>query len=101
MSLEVEVEEEESPGLSRLFPESGEAWGDAARELERQFQRSRDIYEKSSQESREKLKRLTEEMTLKSKDYYEKSKEVYEKNLNTAKKRLETIYSKNRVFYRA
>jgi membrane-associated protease RseP (regulator of RpoE activity) len=101
MSLEVEVEEEESPGLSRLFDESGEFWGDAAKDLEGQFQKSREIYEKSSRQSREKLKKLTEEMTLKSKDYYEKSQELYEKNLDKVKKGLESVYKTKKVYYRA
>jgi len=101
MSLEVEVEEEENPSLSWFYPESRELWGDAAKQLEQQFQKSRDIYEKSNQESREKLKKLTEEMTLKSKDYYKKSQELYEKNLGQAKKGLESVYKKNRVYYRA
>jgi S1-C subfamily serine protease len=101
ISLEVEVEEEENPSFSWAFPESREVWGDAAKELERQFQRSRDIYEKSTQESKEKLKKLTEEMTLKSKDYFEKSQELYKKSLDKAKKGWESIYQKNRVYYRA
>jgi hypothetical protein len=101
MSLEVEVGEEETPGLSWFYPESREVWGDAARELERQFQRSRDIYEKSTQESKEKLKKLADEMTLKSKDYYQKSQELYKGSLDKAKKQLESIYKKNRVYYRA
>ena len=101
ISLEIEVEEEESPGLSWFYPESREVWEDAAKALEQQFQKSRDIYEKSTQESREKLKKLTEEMTLKSKDYYKKGQELYKENLDKVKKELESVYKKNRVYYRA
>jgi serine protease Do len=99
LSLEVEVSEEESPGLSYFFdnvPYEG-YWGDFSREMQRQFDKSRDTYEKYSQESQEKLKKMNEELTKKSQEMYEKSKEIYEKNRDYIKK-----YTRlsNRAYYR-
>jgi serine protease Do len=99
LSLEIEVSEEESPGLSYFFdnvPYEG-YWGDFSREMQRQFDKSRDTYEKYSQESQEKLKKMNEEVTKKSLELYEKSKEMYEKNRDSIKK-----YTRlsNRAYYR-
>ena len=63
LAIEVEVEEEERQGLGWSYDFSREAWGDFSGELERQFEKSRDIYEKYSQEAQKKLKKLTEEMS--------------------------------------
>lgn len=84
MTLEVTIAEEEGPSLSRFFSTQpySEAYGDLSKGLLRQYEKSKDIYEKQSEESREKLKKLTEEMSKKSLETYRKSKDLYERYLD-------------------
>lgn len=67
MTIEVEVAEEERRGLGWSYDFSPETWNDFTRQLGRQFERSRGIYEKYSQEAQKKLRKLTEEMSEQSK----------------------------------
>ncbi len=67
MAIEVEVEEEERQGLGWSYNFSPEAWGDLSRELGQQFEKSREIYEKYSQEAQKKMKKLADEMGEQSK----------------------------------
>jgi serine protease Do len=102
MSLEVTVAEEEGPSsLTRFFgtrPYS-EAYGEMSKELLQQYGKSRDVYEKYTDESRGKLKKLTEEMSKKSIDTYRKSKELYEQYLDKGKLR-KMILEKDGVVFR-
>ncbi|MGB7295432.1 MAG: PDZ domain-containing protein [Candidatus Aminicenantales bacterium] len=101
MSLEVTVEKEEGPSLTRSFgawPYS-EAYGNMSEELLRQYERSRDAFEEKSVESREKLKKLTEEMSRKSLDAYRKSKELFEQQLDKNKLK-KLILEKQGVVFR-
>jgi serine protease Do len=84
MTVEVTVAEEEGPSLSRFFAPSPypEGYGVMSKEFLQQYEKSRDLYEKQSRESMEKLKKLTEEMSKKSIDTYRKSKEFYEQYLD-------------------
>jgi serine protease Do len=99
LSLEVEIAEEESPGLSYFFENAPyrDSRGDYGRELQRQYEKSRDFYEKYSQENQEKLKDLYEEVTKKSLEVFEKSKDIYEKNKDSLKK---SIQLRSRTYYR-
>jgi len=72
LAIEVEVEEEERQGLGWSY--------DFSRELERQFEKSRDIYEKYSQEAQKKLKKLTEEMSEQGKKEAQKLQKVLAKD---------------------
>ncbi len=101
LSFEVTVAEEEGPSLSRFFrPEPyTEAYKDVSKELLSQYEKSRDLYEKQNQESREKLKKLTEEMSKKSIDTYRKSKDLFEQYLDKDKIRKMTLL-KNRDIFR-
>ncbi len=101
MSFEVAVAEEEGPSISRYFsPETySEAYGDVAKELLRQYEKSRDVYEKENVESRERLKKLTEEMSKKSLDTYRKSKDLFEQYLDKDRLR-KMVLSKDGVVFR-
>ncbi len=100
LSLEVEIEEEESPGLAWVSPEVMDAWREAAREFERQFQKSRQMYEKTTRESAEKLRKAAEEMAEKSKEYSPMLQDLYKKNLEKIKENLKSIYEKSKVYFR-
>ncbi len=99
MSLEVEVAEEERPGLSYFFENVPyrDSLGDYSQELLKQYDKSRDFYEQYTQENQEKLKKMYEEMNKKTQELYEKSKELYEKNYDSFKKSYRLI---NRAVYR-
>jgi len=100
MSFEVTVAEEEGPSsLARFFgtrPYS-EAYGEMSKELLQQYGKSRDIY--YNDESRERLKKLTEGMTKKSIDTYQKGKELYEQYLDKDKLR-KMILEKDGIVFR-
>jgi predicted metalloprotease with PDZ domain len=106
LTLEVEVAEEESPSLSSFGGQlvTPERWGDMARELEEQYARSRDSYERYSVESRDKLKKLNEEMAKAAQEAMKRSKEAYEqyekRKDEALTKQWKAIAAKNRVFYR-
>ena len=94
VSLEVMIEEEENPGLS-FFRESltkPENWSDISKQALKEYEKSRDYYEKYNAESREKMKKLDEELSHQSKELLLKSKET-----GRAWKELLT---RNRMFYR-
>ena len=83
-NFEITVDEEEGPSFSRFFSTqpSSEAYGEMSRDLLRQYEKSRDLYEKENAESKEKLKKLTEELIRKSADTYGKSKDLYREYYN-------------------
>ncbi|MDH4272443.1 MAG: PDZ domain-containing protein [Candidatus Aminicenantes bacterium] len=98
MSFEVTIAEEEGTSLTRFFgtrPYS-EAYGEMSKELLQQYGKSRDIY--YNDESRERLKKLTEGMTKKSIDTYQKGKELYEQYLDKDKLRKMTLGKDGIVF---
>jgi S1-C subfamily serine protease len=102
LTLEVEVSEEEGPGLSELFltGPSRETWGDVTKELRRQYDMSRDGYEKYSEAYRDKMEEFGKELLDKSQESYEKAKGLYEdsKTKDTLKK---LLTGKNRLIFRA
>jgi serine protease Do len=100
MSFEVTVAEEEGPSLARFFSTEpySEAYGEMSKELLQQYEKSRDVYEKYNDESREKLKKLTEEMIPKSIDTYRKGKDLYEQYLDKDKLRKMTLGRDGVVF---
>jgi serine protease Do len=94
MSLEVMIEEEENPGVS-FFRESltkPENWSDISKQALKEYEKSREYYEKYSAETREKMKKLNEELSQQSKELLLKSKET-----GRAWKELMT---RDRIFYR-
>ncbi|MEW5900968.1 MAG: PDZ domain-containing protein [Acidobacteriota bacterium] len=103
LTIEVGVEEEESPSLAYFGRNiaTPERWDDMARELQKQYTKSRGLYEKYSVESRDKLKKLNEEMARKSQEAFEKSRELYEKSKTDQETKLRKIMAaRNRIFYR-
>jgi len=93
-SLEVMIEEEESPGVS-FFRESltkPENWSDISKQALKEYEKSREYYEKYSAESREEMKKLNEELGKQSKELLFKSKE--------AEKSLRDFFIKRRAFFR-
>lgn len=84
MSLEVTVAEEEGPSLTQFFSTRpySEYYGDMSKNLPRQYEKSRDVYEKYTDESREKLKKITDELSKKTIDHFEKSKDLYKEYLD-------------------
>jgi S1-C subfamily serine protease len=103
MTVEIEVAEEESPSLSYFYETlpSKEAVGELTKELQGQYARSREYYERYNTETRDKLKKLTEEMTLKYKDANYKNQALLEKYQAEAAKKAKSLSGKYRVFYRA
>jgi S1-C subfamily serine protease len=102
LTLEVEISEEEGPSLSQFFltRPSGETWGDVTKELERQYDRSREAYEKSTETYRDKMKDLSKELLEKSRESYDKATGLYKDS--KAKDRLRKLLSgKNRPVFRA
>jgi serine protease Do len=94
MSLEVMIEEEENPGVS-FFRESltePENWSDISKQALKEYEKSREYYEKYSAETREKMKKLNEELSQQSNELLLKSKET-----GRAWKELMT---RDRIFYR-
>lgn len=102
LTLEVEISEEEGPNLSDFYltGPSREAWGEVTKELERQYDRSQKTYEKYSEGSRDKLKKLNQELLDKSQESYEKARGLFEES--RAKDKLRKLVSgKNRLVFRA
>jgi serine protease Do len=79
MAIEVEVEEEERQGLGWSYNFSSDTVGDFRRELRRNSEKSREIYEKYSQETQKKMEKLTEEMRQKSKKEAQKLQKLLAK----------------------
>jgi len=102
LNFEVTIAEEEGPSLSRFFRTgpSPEVYADLSKELLQQYEKSRDAYEKYSEMSREKLKKLNEEMQEKSKETYQKSKDLFEQYLQKDKLR-KMIWEKDKVVFKA
>jgi len=90
MSVEVEIEEEENPSFSWNTAPYLEYWGDMSKELQRQYEKSRDYYEKYSVETRDRVKKLLNE---------ELSQQFLEKSKDAAKK-WKLITETKRIFYR-
>jgi hypothetical protein len=102
LTLEVEISEEEGPSLSDFYltGPSREAWGEVTKELQRQYDRSRDTYEKYSESSRDKLKKLNQELLDKSQESYEKARGLFEESRDKVKLR-RMLSGKNKLVYRA
>jgi len=93
-SVEIEVEEEENPGLSFFqdFMVSPEYWSELSKDFQTEYERSRKLYEKYSAEEQQKLKKINEELSKKSSEMFLKSKEF--------QKDWKNIKVGNRVYYR-
>ena len=102
LTLEVEISEEEGPSLSDIYltEPSREAWGEVTKELQRQYERSRDTYEKYSESSRDKMKKLNQELLDKSHESYEKARGLFEESRAKDKLR-KMLPGKNRLVFRA
>lgn len=102
LTLEVEISEEEGPSLSEfhLIEPSRESWGEVTKELQRQYDRSRDTYEKYSESSRDKLKKLNQELLDKSHESYEKARGLFEESRDKDKLR-RMLSGKNKLVFRA
>jgi serine protease Do len=92
MSLEVEVEEEESPSSSWTMAPYQEYLGDLNQELKKQLDASREYYDKYNAEAKEKAKKLQENISEQTQKLLENSKE--------AAKKLRLIWDRNKVYYR-
>jgi hypothetical protein len=82
MALEVELGEEEGPSISHFYltEPSGDAWRTLTKDLTRQYDRSREVYEKNFALQRDKLKKLNQELLQKSTESYDKMKGLFEEN---------------------
>ena len=102
MAVEVEVGEEEGPSLSEYFKSmpSSEEWGLMGKDIAREYERSRKVYEKYTTDQRDKLKKLGEEMTVQGKKYEELAKQYSLKGKAETNKLLKAIKAKNQVLYR-
>jgi serine protease Do len=102
MTVEAEVGEEEGPSISDLFRSvpAPEEWGTRSKELAREYDRSSKVYEKYSSYQRDKLKKLTGQMTEQGKKYEELAKGYATKGKAEAEKLLKSIKAKNQVLYR-
>jgi S1-C subfamily serine protease len=94
ISIEVEIEEEEGPSSSYFFDSipSRKGWGDFARELQGQAEKSLGVYEIYSVGAKDKMKKLNDEINKQTQEFVEKSKE--------AARKWKGILGKNRIFYR-
>jgi serine protease Do len=92
MSVEVEVDEEENPSFSWSLAPYREYWGDMGKELQQQYEQSREYYEQHGVEAKEQMKKLNEELGKQSQELLKKSKEAATK--------WKLILDKDRVFYR-
>lgn len=97
-TLEVEVAEEERERLSWDFGLSPEYWEEFSRQLERQYQQSREVYEKLNQEELEKMRKMGEELHELSKKLQEEQKKIYEKSREQFDK-LKKFLAKDRLVY--
>lgn len=102
MTVEAEVGEEEGPSISDLFRSvpAPEDWGTMSKELAREYNRSSKVYEKYSSYQRDKLKKLTGQMTEQGKKYEELAKGYATKGKAEAGKLLKSLKAKNQVLYR-
>jgi len=102
ITLEVEVSEEEGPSLSDFYltEPSQEAWGEVTKELQRQYDLSRKEYEKYSESSRVRLKKLNEELLDKSQESYTKARELFEESKGKGNLR-KLLSGKNKFVFRA
>lgn len=99
MTVEVEVDEEERSGLGWPFGLSREYWDDLSRQLETQYQKSRELYEKLNQESLEKMKKMTEQLREQSRKLQVEQKALTEKSRQEYEK-LKKFLARDRVVYR-
>jgi hypothetical protein len=102
LSLEVEVSEEEGPSISyfNLAEPYRETWGEATKELQKQYDLSKKEYEKYSEPYRDKMNGLSKELLDQYQESYGKAKGLYEDS--KAKSKLRKLLSdRNRVIYRA
>lgn len=102
VTVEVEVGEEESSGLSELFRSipSSEAWETMSRDLAREYGRSGKAYEKYAADQRYQMKKLAEEMTEQGKKYEELAKQYSLKGKAQADKLRKVITSKKQALHR-
>jgi serine protease Do len=102
LSLEVEISEEEGPSISyfNLAEPYRETWGEATKELQKQYDLSRKEYEKYSEPYRDKMNDLGKELLDQYQESYGKAKGLYEDS--KAKSKLRKLLSNsNRIIYRA
>ncbi len=99
LAIEVEIEEEERQEFGWSYSFSPEAWGDFSEELARQFEKSREVYEKSAQQSLEKMKKLKEEMLEQSEKLKQEKEKIFEKSKEEAQK-LKRLLTGDRVVFR-
>lgn len=94
MSLEVEIEEEESRGLLTFRDQESyrESWEEYNKELEQQWQKSQEQLKKYSGEMQERMKKLNEELKLKTKEVTVRARDAAGK--------LRFVREKDRVLYR-
>jgi S1-C subfamily serine protease len=102
MAIEVEVGEEEGPSLSRLFESfpSGDLWDSYSKNLQRQYDLSRDVYEKYTTQQRDKLKKMNDQLAEQSKKYSDLAKQYAEKSKYSTEKYLKALKGKSRIYYR-
>jgi S1-C subfamily serine protease len=102
MAVEVEVGEEEGPGLSELFKSmpSPEAWGLMGKDIGQEFERSRQVYEKYTTDQNDKLKKLAEEMKDQGKKYEELAKQYSLKGKGETEKFVRAVKAKNQIRHR-
>lgn len=102
MAVEVEVGEEEGPGLSDLFKSmpSPEAWGLMGKGIGQEFERSRKIYEKYTTDQNDKLKKLAEEMKDQGKKYEELAKQYSLQGKGETEKIVRAVKAKNQIRHR-
>jgi len=102
LTIEVEVSEEEGPSISYFFEGQPyrEAWGEATKELQKQYDRSSKEYEKLSEPYRDQMQDLSKELRGTYKDSYKKAKGLYKDSLVKDKLR-KLLSDRNRIIYRA
>ncbi len=102
MTIEVEVGEAEGPGVSDFFKAlpSPEAWGSMGREMARELERSREVYEKYTAGQKDKLDKLAQELKEHGRKYEEEAKEQSLKGQAQTDKILKSIKEKRQVLYR-
>jgi serine protease Do len=82
LTMEVEVSEEESPSISDLYLTRPyeEAWDEAAKGLQKQYEQSRKAYEQYSETYRDSRKKLNQELQQKYRESYDKTRGLFEKS---------------------
>jgi serine protease Do len=97
MTVELEIAEEEGPGVSEFFRSmpSIDDWAALGGDFLREFERNREAYESYSSEQREQLKKLTGELAVKARNSKELAKEQAARSKAEAEKLLKTVKAKS------